>query len=390
MEVVLFPIIGLISVILLILDGVFVTEILAGLGARPLRLESAGDVEVAIVVPANNEAAVIGETVAALKDSGGRDVRILVVADNCSDATADIARSAGADVVERRDAVHVGKGFALARARDALRDAPPRVVVVIDADCRIDAASLAHIVRAAARLDRAVQAVSLLVPDLAAPPLVQMSNFAFAVKNRLRNAGLQRVAGGALLTGTGMAFPWPLFEQAPLATDNVVEDLALGLDFAARGRAPLLAIEASVMSPASTTGGTLKQRTRWERGFLATSVRHGLPNLGRALRQADPRALWQALSLLVPPFSLLVLLNLLMGVVALAVWLGWGFSGLLIVQIVAGLTLGGAVLAAWRHVGRPYLAPAAALAMPQYILWKIPMYLGALFGKKTKWLRTGR
>jgi cellulose synthase/poly-beta-1,6-N-acetylglucosamine synthase-like glycosyltransferase len=378
-------------IIVLIFDVVFVTEIIAGLNAKPIYLEPGTQrLDLAIVIPANNEAAVIGHTLAALRESAGGDPRILVVADNCSDATADIARDVGVEVVIRTHATECGKGFALAFARDVLRASPPQVVVIIDADCRIDAVSLAQISHAAATLGRAVQAVSLLTPNLAAPPLVQMSNFAFAVKNRLRNAGLQWLTGGALLTGTGMAFPWKLFEQAPLATDNVVEDLALGLDFTASGRSPLLAIEASVLSPASSTAGTLIQRTRWERGFIATSLRRGIPDLGRALRQANPRTLWLALSLLVPPFSLLVLLNLATGLISLALWLGGGDPSLLLTNVIAGLALMSAVGAAWHRVGREYLSPAAAIAMPCYVLWKIPLYFSAFLGTPIKWLRTGR
>ena len=57
--------------------------------------------------------------------------------------------------------------------------------------------------------------------DLSAPPLVQISSFAMLVKNRVRSQGMVRMGGAALLTGTGMAFPWPLFADAPLPLSEV-------------------------------------------------------------------------------------------------------------------------------------------------------------------------
>ena len=108
----------------------------------------------------------------------------------------------------RTDVERRGKGFALAAAREFLRADPPDVVVVLDADCRIDRASLETLSAAAFSSRRACQAINLLAPDLAAPPMVQISNFAFLIKNLVRQRGLQRLAGRAHLTGTGMAMPW--------------------------------------------------------------------------------------------------------------------------------------------------------------------------------------
>ena len=93
------------------------------------------------------------------------------------------------------------------------------------------------------------------------------------IKNLVRQRALQRLAGRAHLTGTGMALPWPIFEQANLGGSNIVEDLALGLELAERSAPPMLVEEATVWSPAASAGGTLVQRRRWEGGFLATMLK---------------------------------------------------------------------------------------------------------------------
>src|SRR5205814_2969445 len=122
------------------------------------------------------------------------------------------ARGAGAEVLVRNEPDHRGKGFALAAAREHLRRAPPDVVVVLDADCKMDGASLSALVGGAARTGRPCQAINLLAPDLSAGPMVQLSSFAFMVKNLIRQRALQRLADRTHLTGTGMALPWPIFE----------------------------------------------------------------------------------------------------------------------------------------------------------------------------------
>src|SRR3546814_77955 len=156
-------------------------------------------------------AAGIAATVEALS-AVAPGAQILVVADNCDDATAAEARKAGADVVERHDPDRRGKGFALAFGREELAGSPPDVVIVVDADCRLGDGSAERLAARAMVGGRAVQAANLLTAGKDASPLVAVSNFAMLVKNIIRARGLVRLGGGALLFGTGMAFSWSLFE----------------------------------------------------------------------------------------------------------------------------------------------------------------------------------
>ena len=95
-----------------------------------------------VVIPAHDEAAVIARTLESLKQSLREGIRILVVADNCTDATATLARECGVEVIERSDSKLRGKGHALACAADHLRGNAPAVFAVMDADCATDALSL--------------------------------------------------------------------------------------------------------------------------------------------------------------------------------------------------------------------------------------------------------
>lgn len=69
----------------------------------------------AILIAARNEATVIEHLINSLKNQTypAELFRIFVVADNCTDNTAEIARSCGAEVYERFNTEQVGKGYAL-------------------------------------------------------------------------------------------------------------------------------------------------------------------------------------------------------------------------------------------------------------------------------------
>jgi cellulose synthase/poly-beta-1,6-N-acetylglucosamine synthase-like glycosyltransferase len=377
---------------LIIMTAFFALEVLVGL--RPLRSAAraeAGDLSAVIIIPAHDEEAVIEPTVrAALAEAGG-EIGLLVVADNCADRTADLARSAGAHVLVRDDEEHRGKGFALAAARDHLRSNPPDVVVVLDADCRIDARSLRALVDCARVRRRPCQAINLLVPDLGDGPLVQLSSFAFMVKNLIRQRALQRLANRAHLTGTGMALPWPVFETANLGGANIVEDLALGLELADRAAPPMVVESATVWSPAASASGTLTQRRRWEGGFLATMLKAAPAALARSVRRGDGQGLCAALDLCIPPLALLVMLNGTALLLAGLAVLGGGAAWPLLVQVAVGIIAAIAVVLAWFKEGRRFASAATLLRLPLYILWKLPMYVGlARRGAPKDWLRSGR
>ncbi|MEO8454876.1 MAG: glycosyltransferase family 2 protein [Sphingomicrobium sp.] len=375
-----------------VLTGFFALEIFTGL--RALRSGRCADfcgVAGVIIIPAHDEEAVIERTVRDTAREAGPDIPLLVVADNCTDLTAAVAQRAGASVLVRNDAVHRGKGFALAAARERLRAKPADVVIILDADCRIDAESLRALLACTARTARPCQAVNLLSPDLRASPLVQISSFAFMIKNLVRQRALQRLASRAHLTGTGMALPWPIFDHADLGGSNIVEDLALGLELAERAAPPLLLEDATVWSPAASAGGTLVQRRRWEGGFLATMLKTAPTALMRSLRRADARGLCAALDLCIPPLALLVMLNVAALLLALISVILGGSAWPAKVQITIGILAAVGVALAWVKEGRRFASAATLLRLPFYVLWKLPMYVGlARSGAPKDWLRTGR
>ena len=236
---------GVVSGALAVPAGVLCAESLAALvpSRKPARAAAGPRPRMAILVPAHDEEEGIGRTVTALRSELGPGDRLLVIADNCSDATAARARAAGAEVAERSDPDRRGKGYALSFGAKRLADAPPDVVVVMDADCRVERGTLEMLARAAHESARPVQAVYLMHSG-ERDPRSAVSEFAFLLRNWVRPLGLARLGCPCQLTGTGMAFPWPLFRDAPATESFLVEDLLMGHELALLGSAPVLAEDA--------------------------------------------------------------------------------------------------------------------------------------------------
>src|SRR5205814_5727398 len=110
---------------------------------RPKKADKTPRSRLAVLVPAHNEAELIDRCVASLQKQRypSHLFRIVVVADNCTDDTAEIARFAGAEVLVRHQPTARGKGQALAWAIGHVFSDPkvPDAIVVVDADSVADA-----------------------------------------------------------------------------------------------------------------------------------------------------------------------------------------------------------------------------------------------------------
>ncbi len=346
---------------------------------------------VAVLVPAHNEAAGIEATLAALLPQLDSSDRAIVIADNCSDRTAEIARAVGATVLERQDLTRRGKGYALDFGLRALESDPPDVVVVVDADCRVEPGAIDRISRLAAASGKPVQALYLMEQPPSPSPKDAVSALAFLVKNLVRPQGLARLGLPCLLTGTGMAFPREVIGMVSLASGNIVEDMQLGLDLALAGRAPIFCPEAKVMGilPAREKAAE-SQRTRWEHGHLQTLVSQVPRLVGAAVARARFDLLALALDLCVPPLSLLVgLWTVAAGVAMLAGTFGLRWEPFVLLALL-GLSIAVSIIGAWFKFGRTEIPAKMLLVVPVYILGKIPLYFKFLVRPQKDWVRTER
>ena len=362
----------------------------AGRGARPA---------VAIIVPAHNEEALLPATLASLAaqlDSEHGD-RLLVVADNCNDATAAAARRAGAECLERRDDDRRGKGYALdAGVRHlASTGVVPPVVIFNDADVTVEPGGVAALARQCVETGRPAQGRYLMSLPPEPSHRDQVSRFALVLKNHVRPLGLWRLGLPCPLLGSGMAFSCDLARSMPLATGDLVEDMRLGLDLCGRGEHPLYC-------PAARFNGELPaddndaatQRRRWEHGHMAVLL--ATPRLlGRGIVRGDVRLVAAALDHAVQPLTVLcgalsaivvltILRVVLLGgvgpIAATATAIAVGGLGLL------ALSLG----VAWLVHLRREVPPSVLLGLPSYLLRRIPNQAAFVFRRQRAWVRTPR
>jgi len=391
--VVLNSLLTAIAVVLLIPGCIFLIECVAALfpTRSPSQRQQSDPLRITVLIPAHNEEDGIQSTIQALLPQLYPRDQVIVVADNCDDQTATIAQAAGAIVLERQDQQRRGKGYALDFGVRFMADNPPDVVVIVDADCFMAPGSLARLADRAVAYQRPVQSVYLLKMPAAASPKIAVSMLAIIVKNWVRFTGLYNLGLPCLLTGTGMAMPWAILEQSPLASGNIVEDMKLGMDLAIAGYSPLFCPDAFATSVLpQKEQAAKKQRTRWEHGHLQTMLTLVPQLLKAAVQQRRVDLLGLGLDLLVPPLSLLVMLWLL-GTIAAVVGIRFGASPLpaILLGIEGGL-LAIAIFAAWAKYGRQQIPAKTLLTIPLYVLWKIPLYLAFIFKRQTAWVRTDR
>jgi cellulose synthase/poly-beta-1,6-N-acetylglucosamine synthase-like glycosyltransferase len=372
----------------------FLVEILAAVilqgGVAPVERSDYG--RLAVLVPAHNESRGMIATLTDIKAQMREGDRLLVVADNCSDDTAEVAAAEGAEVAIRNDANRIGKGFALDFGIGRLAADPPAMVAVIDADCRLGPGALRLLASACSAQDRAVQGLNLMIAPEESRSDYRVAIFAFRVKNLVRASGVSALGLPCHLTGTGMLLPWEALSSINLASGSIVEDIKLSLDLTAAGHPPIFCPAARIESAfPSTTAGSASQRARWELGHLGVIGRRLPSLLVRALAQRNWRLLAAALDIAVPPLALLGLaLMLLVAVSALAVLFGASATALAIAAT-SFFAYAVALFLCWLKFGRDVLPLRSLPSMARFIADKFPIYRGLFTGNAAKsWVRTDR
>jgi cellulose synthase/poly-beta-1,6-N-acetylglucosamine synthase-like glycosyltransferase len=391
---------GLLSVVLLvaavslaIASSVFLIEISAAIleGERihrgPVTIKRA---PVVVLIPAHNESRGILPTLKDVKDQLDPDDRLLVVADNCTDDTAAVAAAAGAQVVERFNDQKLGKGYALDFGIRSLRDGDPDVVLVIDADCRLEAGSVDQLAQTCAATGGPVQALYLMHAPEQAALNHAIAEFAWRIKNDLRPWGLSALGLPCQLVGSGMAFPRNVFAGVKVATGHLAEDLDLGLQLARAGHAPLFCPGAVVSSVfPSSEADIATQRQRWEHGHLSVLAGRVFPSAWAAIRDRNWPLLALSLDAGVPPLVLLAVLTAAVFLASLFGWLAGAGTAALIVSSIGLVMLALALGLAWIACGRDLLTRQALSSLAPFLKRKVGIYVRALAPNK-KWTRTGR
>jgi cellulose synthase/poly-beta-1,6-N-acetylglucosamine synthase-like glycosyltransferase len=344
------------------------------------------------VVPAHNESAGIADTVASLKsvDYPPEAFEVVVVADNCTDDTADKARAAGANVMVRNDSNKRGKGYALDHAFSAT---PPEVdaVVVIDADTLVSP----NLLRAfAARRELGAQAMQAdyAVRNPNAAWRTRLVAIAFGAFHIVRSRARERLGLSCGLRGNGMCFAMSLLREVPHRAYSVVEDVEYGLRLGESGYRVHYTDEAHVWGEMVTTSAAANtQRRRWEEGRKELVAKNARRLLRAGLAQRDRVRLDLAFDLLIPPLSSIALGLVLAEVLALGLVLGLGAPGLALTAFGLGLgSVAAYVLRGWMLSGTGLRGLVDLALAPIYVGWKIALKFRKPPRATSEWVRTKR
>ena len=352
-----------------------------------------------IVVPAHNEEQSIADTVQSLLaiDYPRELYRVLVVADNCADSTAQRARDAGATVLLRHDERERGKGYALKFAFDkVIRDNAADAAVVIDADTVVSSNLLGAF---AARFEAGAVAVQAEygVRNPNASWRTRLMVIALATFHGVRSLGRQTLRVSCGLRGNGMGFARRVLVDVPHQAFSIVEDLEYGMRLARAGHVVEYVPEAAVLGEmVSSESRSRSQRQRWEGGRWKLAKIHGWPLLARGIASRDRVLVDMAMDILVPPLTVLFGAALL-GAIASAVLLAAAPGIPVAAAFTATLwTLALCFLSLYvlRGVVLSRVGPRAILDLawaPVYMGWKLVLsFSNATKRSPDAWVRTPR
>ena len=348
----------------------------------------------AVLIAARNEEAVIGKLIDSIKAQSypGRLVKIFVAADNCTDATAEAARSHGAEVYERYDMTRRGKGYAL---DFLLREIKLRGhgrfdgYIVLDADNVLDRDFILH-------MNETFSAGHDIVTCYRSSKNYGdnwiSAGYAlwFLRESRYLNSARARLGSSCGVSGTGFLFSqavldaqgggWPfhlLTEDIEFTIDNVTRGMKVGYcpDAIAYDEQPI------------SFRQSWAQRLRWSRGYLQVFRKYG-----RALISGIFRGSFSCydMTMSIMPAAVLTGLSIVVNIGAAAVnifyYKEWGVLGVSALQMLLNLYLtlfviGGITTATeWRSIHCTTAKKLLyAFTFPVFMLTYVPIVIESLF-----------
>jgi cellulose synthase/poly-beta-1,6-N-acetylglucosamine synthase-like glycosyltransferase len=223
---------------------------------------------IALIIFAQNESILIQSTVSTAKETLRARDALFVIADNCTDNTADLAREAGAEVFIRQQELPHGKGAAISWF---LQNYPDRYgnyshLVILDADSRINPDFLE-------KLEKSLGDGMDVGQCYLAPVEYEGSSLSklIALSEIVEQTIFDRIRAGLgwsiRLRGTGMVFRLQVLCEVSDRIDTEVEDIALSLLMAEKHLIVKPLFDVPVYDPKpSGINAASRQRARWFRG----------------------------------------------------------------------------------------------------------------------------
>ena len=343
-----------------------------------------------VLIPAHNEELLISDVIESLKqnDYPEENYEIIVIADNCEDRTAEIAKDKGATVWERHEPEHKGKGFALEWAINRIDLNSVDIIAIVDADCIVDSDFLKI---TAGMIDSSSEAVQTSIGFTE----VQRSTYAYLeylsslVENYLFYNPRAVLGLHCHLKGTGMVFKASVFSEVIWSSHSITEDMDYSLNLNVHGKKVLYTTFTKVKTRATASfQQAFGQRVRGSSGIFQIIKKYFFRLFSLGIKRNDPELLESAMSLLMlsrPSMIYVCLIAIILGLfgnspVFTSIW-----GGILVLLLIAYLFLG------------IFLSPVkgplfkAVVLSPFFGVWLSIIQILSLLGfRKNRWHRTQR
>jgi len=347
----------------------------------------------AIAIPAHDEESVIGDTVRRLRqlDYPSDLFDVHVVADHCSDQTAELVRAAGGVAHERTDGPRTGKGGALGWLFGRiLADQAFDAVVVFDSDTRVDREFLRVMDGRLATGDQVIQGQHVISnPSHGWFPALTWAMF--LIDNRFSNLGRVNLGLSAKNMGDSICFRADILRRIGWG-QGLTEDYQLRQRLLLEGTRIAYEPRAIGRGEAALTWTQARaQRARWLRGTRDASREYAKHLFAEGIRRLNPALLDGAIQAYFPSYSTLSLIAMVLLVAQLAarslgaafppsVLVSWtGLVGILFAYPLFGLALEKA----------PVRAYLVILSGPIFILWRSWLAFQSRRAKRqVVWVRT--
>ena len=266
---------------------------------------------IGILIPAHNEKLVIKRTIESVLNaaSNSHDIDINIIADNCSDNTADIAKQFSVNVLERENKNLRGKGAALQWAMNELKEKNYDYTMIIDADSIVDDHFFQELRYA---LSTAKNGVVQTRYEAIANEHSSIKRLAMLGFNVLRARGRTALGGSAGIMGNGFILSQQVLEQVPFRANSIVEDLEYHMRLVECDITVSFCDSARIYGemPNDNTASDI-QSSRWEGGRLGVLKAAFFPLLKKSfngLFKKEFHALDALLDLMLLPIGYMVLI----------------------------------------------------------------------------------
>lgn len=348
----------------------------------------------AILIPAHNEELLISRLCESLSAINYPQelYEVFVIADNCSDRTAEICKAYPVKVLRRDDSSHLGKGFALAWALEHLELNEFDAVFILDADNVVDSTILYHLNQSINKGEQAIQCNNS-VGNRADSWFTQLLFVSRTMSNLLYHHSKYKLGLSSYLMGNGICFTSGLLAKKGWTAFTVGEDWEYYAQLIKDRIKIGFAMNAKVYHQESKSlNQATSQRLRWSSGRFKVLRQLGFKLFFQGLIRGDWFIVDASLPLILPNYSLQFNLTVLTLIFSLFIPAS-GFKTFLIASVL-GLVAGQVIL----FLAGTYLAGAywevlkALLRAPAFLVWKSIVDFLSFTGiyRGEKWVRTKR